>query len=194
MKQLRFSFIKGPSSITIMSSKAMLDLGLWHGPHEVDKTMNQDVTSQFKDQKVDFSSINCCDASEYLHIGMLDMLYWVMERNCISDFVESDEIEFVQAVLAEGFAKILLLSEKYPNADASSHPLLLGKLIGLFFSSDSKDHLRWIPLSLSIILILFISMADQSIFFHLTRLKQCLSVFFDHYPSLSANHKACVVI
>ncbi|XP_027178343.1 condensin complex subunit 3 isoform X1 [Coffea eugenioides] len=165
VKQLRFSFIKGPSSITIMSSKAMLDLGLWHGPHEVDKAMNQDVTSQFKDQKVDFSSINWCDASENLHIGMLDMLYWVMERNCISDFVESDEIEFVQAVLAEGFAKILLLSEKYPNADASSHPLLLGKLIGLFFSSDSKDHLR---------------------------LKQCLSVFFDHYPSLSANHKKCL--
>lgn len=24
----------------------------------------------------------------------------------------------------------------------------------------------------------------------LTRLKQCLSVFFEHYPSVSANHKA----
>lgn len=144
VKQLRCSVVKGPLSITIMACKAMLDLGLWHGPHEVDKAMNQDLTSQIKDHKVDFNSVNWCDTSEVLDMGMLDLLYAVTERICISESVESDEMEFVQAVLAEGFAKILLLSEKYPNTHASSHPLLLGKLISLYFSSESKEHQRWI--------------------------------------------------
>ncbi|KAL3525026.1 hypothetical protein ACH5RR_013398 [Cinchona calisaya] len=165
VKQLRSSYVKGPSSIMIMACKAMLDLGLWHGPHEVDNAMNQGLMSQPKDHKVDSSSVNWNDASEKLDIGMLDLLYAATESNFISESVESDEIEFVQAVLAEGFAKMLLLSEKYPNTDASSHPLLLGKLIDLYFSSESKEH---------------------------QRLKQCLSVFFEHYPSLSINHKKCL--
>ncbi|CAK9168302.1 unnamed protein product [Ilex paraguariensis] len=165
VKQLRLSFIKGPSPISIMACKALLDIGMWHGPQEVDKTMKQDLSSQLRDHTVAFCPVNLCDTKEDFNIELLDLLCAGFERHDWGESVEADENESVQAVLGEGFAKILLLSESYPSVPASSHPLLLAKLISLYFCSENKE---------------------------LRRLKQCLSVFFEHYPSLSLNHKKCL--
>ncbi|CAI9110253.1 OLC1v1010247C1 [Oldenlandia corymbosa var. corymbosa] len=161
VKQLRSSYVKGPLPITIMASMALLDLGLWHGPQKIDKAINQDLRSELKDNKNGFNSVNWCDLSGLLDHELLDLLYAGIEINGTGDFVESDEVESVQAVIAEGFAKILLLSEEYPDIHASAHSLL-AKVICLYFHSDNGE---------------------------LLRLKQCLSVFFEHYPSLSTNHK-----
>nr|POE90740.1 hypothetical protein CFP56_76061 [Quercus suber] len=103
------------------------------------------------------------DTGECLDVQTLDLLYAGIDRDEWFNSLASDENESVQAILGEGFAKILLLSENYPCIQSSLHPFLFAKLINLYFSNDRKD---------------------------LQRLKQCLSVFFEHYPSLSANHKA----
>ncbi|KAK6927824.1 Nuclear condensin complex subunit 3, C-terminal domain [Dillenia turbinata] len=94
-----------------------------------------------------YSSVILNNASEDLNIELLDLLF------------------AAQAVLGEGFAKILLLSEKYPSLSDSTQPLILSKLISLYFANETKD---------------------------LERLKQCLSVFFENYPTISANHKKCL--
>ncbi|TMW94956.1 hypothetical protein EJD97_009578 [Solanum chilense] len=165
VKQLRSSFVKGPSSITVMASKALIDLGLWHAPNIVDKAMNQDLSSQLRDHKINLSDIKFSIGSEDLEIELLDLLYAGLEKHNSGDSDDDDEHETVQTVLGEGFAKILLLSKKYPSIPTLSNPLLLAKLINLYFCSENKE---------------------------LERLKQCLSVFFEHYPSLSLNHKKCL--
>ncbi|KAA8547693.1 hypothetical protein F0562_004122 [Nyssa sinensis] len=165
VKQLRLSFVKGPSPISVMACKALVDLGMWYGPQEVDKSMGQDLSSHLRDHATVFHPVNLCDTNEDLNIELLDLLYAGFGRYDGGKSAEAFENESVQAVLGEGFAKILLLSENYPSIPASSHPLLLAKLISLYFSDKNKE---------------------------LQRLKQCLSVFFEHYPSLSANHKKCV--
>ncbi|KAK9272196.1 hypothetical protein L1049_002567 [Liquidambar formosana] len=165
IKQLRFSFVKSPPPISIVACKALVDLGMWHGPHEVDRAMGRELSSQFRDDKMAFSPVNFCETDGNLNIELLDLLYAGIDINDWGKSVDTDENESVQSVLGEGFAKILLLSEHYPSIPASLHPLLLAKLISLYFSNDTKD---------------------------MQRLKQCLSVFFEHYPSLSANHKKCL--
>ncbi|KAL0396425.1 UNVERIFIED_CONTAM: hypothetical protein Scaly_0090900 [Sesamum calycinum] len=110
VKQLRCSFVKGPPSITIMASKALLDLGIWHGPDEMDKAMKSNLSSQLHEHKMSASPVEFGHGNEDLDIELLDLLY----------------------------------------ADSN--------MIGVI----------------------------------LWRLKQCLSVFFEHYPSLSANHKKCL--
>ncbi|CAM8881089.1 unnamed protein product [Rhodiola kirilowii] len=105
VKQLRVSFVNGPLPISILASKALFDLGMWHNPHELDNAMGNDLTSQLDNANMSLTPINFNDRDEYSKIKLLDLLY-------------------------AGF--------------------------------DEKG-------------------------FH--RLKQCLSVFFEHYPSLSANHK-----
>ncbi|XP_037492105.1 condensin complex subunit 3 [Jatropha curcas] len=165
VKQLRLSFAKGPDPISIMACKALIDLGMWHGPQEVDKALGKEHMSQFQDSKKAFNPVNFSDADEDLDTELLDLLYAGLDRNDLEKSTDGDENETVQAILGEGFAKILLLSENYPSISTSLHPLLLAKLIILYFSNETKD---------------------------LQRLKQCLSVFFEHYPSLSANHKKCL--
>lgn len=152
VKQLRNSFANGPQSVMIMACRALLDLGLWHSPREVDKALNQDLTSQFCNSNIDLNSNNLFDVSEILDMELLDLLYAGMERHCYGEPTEADANDSVQAVIGEGFAKLLLLSVKYPNSDLSSHPFLLAKLISLYFSTDNRFQ-RCITLSLSAILV-----------------------------------------
>ncbi|KAJ0853990.1 putative armadillo-like helical, nuclear condensin complex subunit 3 domain-containing protein [Helianthus annuus] len=165
VKQLRLSFVKGPCLVSSMASKALMDLATWHGPQEVDKATNRNLSSQFKDHTKTIHPVDWSDTNEDLDIELIDLLYAGFDRSDFAQPVDADENESVHAVLAEGFAKILLLSENYPTVSVSSHPILLSKLISLYFSSRTSE---------------------------LQRLKQCLSVFFEHYPSLSLNHKNCI--
>ncbi|KAF5769329.1 putative armadillo-like helical, nuclear condensin complex subunit 3 domain-containing protein [Helianthus annuus] len=165
VKQLRLSFVKGPCLVSSMASKALMDLATWHGPLEVDKATNRNLSSQFKDHMKTIHPVDWSDTNEDLDIELIDLLYAGFGRSDFAQPVDADENESVHAVLAEGFAKILLLSENYPTVSVSSHPIRLSKLISLYFSSRTSE---------------------------LQRLKQCLSVFFEHYPSLSLNHKNCI--
>ncbi|KAL6337964.1 hypothetical protein AAG906_005933 [Vitis piasezkii] len=165
VKQLRFCFIKGPSSISIVACKALIDFGMWHGPQEVDRAMGLELSSLLHENKMTFSPVNLCDMNEDWNVELLDLLYAGLNVNDWIKSVDMDENESVQAILGEEFAKILLLSENYPSIPASLHPSFLSKLIILYFSNETKE---------------------------LQRLKQCLSVFFEHYRSLSADHKKCI--
>ncbi|XP_022772037.1 condensin complex subunit 3 [Durio zibethinus] len=165
IKQLRISYVKGPFAISTVACKALFDLGMWHGPEEVDRAMGLNILSPVQEENMPSSPINFFDSDGDLNIKLVDLLYAGFATNNWGRALENDDSESVQAVLGEGFAKILLLSEKYPSIPPSFHPLLLSKLISLYFSDESKD---------------------------LQRLKQCLSVFFEHYASLSANHKKCL--
>lgn len=139
VKQLRSSFLKGPSSITVMASKALIDLGLWHGPNIVDKAMNQDLLSQFHDHKINLSDIKFSIGSEDVEIELLDLLYAGLEKRNSGDSDDAGEHETVQTVLGEGFAKLLLLSKKYQNVPTLSNHLLLAKLISLYFCSENTE-------------------------------------------------------
>ncbi|KAH0982121.1 hypothetical protein GBA52_009298 [Prunus armeniaca] len=165
VKQLKVSFVKGPAPISIISCKALFDLGMWHNLREVDRVVGQDVLSQHQDYDITSSPLNFSDTDGISNIKLLDLLYAGLIKDDWDNSLASDENESVQGALGEGFAKVLLVSENYKSMPTSLHPLLLSKLITLYFSNESKD---------------------------LHRLKQCLSVFFEHYPSLSANHKKCI--
>ncbi|PPD67548.1 hypothetical protein GOBAR_DD35573 [Gossypium barbadense] len=165
IKQLRISYVKGPSPISTVACKALFDIGMWHGPQEVDRALGLNLLSQLEVDAMPSDPVNFSETDGASNIQLVDLLYAGFTTNNRARALENDENESVQAVLGEGFAKILLLSEKYPSIPASSHPLLLSKLISLYFSNESKD---------------------------LQRLKQCLSVFFEHYASLSENHKKCL--
>ncbi|KAA3476170.1 condensin complex subunit 3 [Gossypium australe] len=165
IKQLRISYVKGPSPISTVACKALFDIGMWHGPQEVDRALGLNLSSQLEVDAMPSDPVNFSETDGASNIKLVDLLYAGFTTNNRARALENDENESVQAVLGEGFAKILLLSEKYPSIPASSHPLLLSKLISLYFINESKD---------------------------LQRLKQCLSVFFEHYASLSENHKKCL--
>ncbi|XP_021808720.1 condensin complex subunit 3 isoform X2 [Prunus avium] len=165
VKQLKVSFVKGPAPMSIIACKALFDLGMWHNLQEVDRVVGQDILSQHQDYDITSSPLNFSDTDGISNIKLLDLLYAGLIKDDWDNSLASDENESVQGALGEGFAKVLLVSENYQSMPASLHPLLLSKLITLYFSNESKD---------------------------LHRLKQCLSVFFEHYPSLSANHKKCI--
>ncbi|GAB4855227.1 hypothetical protein Ancab_023852 [Ancistrocladus abbreviatus] len=162
VKQLRLSFVKGPSPISLLAGKALVDLLMWRGPPEVDRAVGHTFPSHDQDSRKDSAAVNLCDMDCDLNIGILDLLYAGLASDSWGKSAGTDEDESVQAVLGEGFAKVLLLSENYPSIHSSLHSLVLSKLISLYFSDDDEE---------------------------LQRLKQCLSVFFEHYPSLSADHK-----
>ncbi|ESW35371.1 hypothetical protein PHAVU_001G229600 [Phaseolus vulgaris] len=165
LKQLRISYIKGPHSISTEACKALIDLVMWHGPEEVDKVLKLNIPCQINSEKSTFCPVNFSDSEEDLDVETLDILYGGFENADWASPLPSNEDECVHAILGEGFAKILLLSDNYPSLPISLHPVLLSKLIYLYFSDVSE---------------------------HLHRLKQCLSVFFELYPCLSANHKRCL--
>ncbi|XP_057521686.1 uncharacterized protein LOC130801810 [Amaranthus tricolor] len=160
VKQLAFSFVKGPSSISLLAGKGLMDLLMWHDPQEVDKALGQEFFTQLDNGLHQTSDM--CNKIDGFNFGVLYLLYVGLERDFVDQTLDVEENESVQATLGEGFAKILLLSESYPSIPDSLHSLILVKLITLYFSRENIE----IP-----------------------RLKQCLSVFFEHYPSLSSNHK-----
>ncbi|EOA15333.1 hypothetical protein CARUB_v10004038mg [Capsella rubella] len=165
VRQLRAAFCRSPPPISIMACKALVDLGMWHSPTEVDKALGEDLLSQFEDESIDCAPIDLSNDEEDMNFKMLDLLYAGLESDDWRAFTESSEHESVKATVGEGFAKLLLLGEKYPSLPASFYPSVLGKLIALYFSEESKEQLRF---------------------------KQCLSVFFEHYASLSEKHKGYV--
>lgn len=196
VRQLRISFVKGTAAISKMACKGLVDLVMWHGPQEVDKALDQELVSHFKNGKLEFDPVIFSDYDDNLNYELLDLLYMGLDRNDWRETEEFDENESVHSVLGEGFAKILLLSEKYPSIPTSLHPLLLAKLIILYFSNETRDLQRW-----SFIHALFYDCYHDDGFVQIiinlfadtvTRLKQCLSVFFEHYPALSVSHKVRV--
>ncbi|KAG9444465.1 hypothetical protein H6P81_015805 [Aristolochia fimbriata] len=164
VKQLRLSYLNGPNPVRIMASKALLDLGMWHGPEVVDRAIGITLSSSH-DEKKSFTPLNLSEISEDPSIELLDLLYSGLDSDDFSEDPETDDHETVSTIIGEGFAKVLLLSESYSNISASLHPLILGRLIKLYFSNESKD---------------------------LHRLKQGLYVFFEHYAVLSEEHKKCI--
>ncbi|KAL6225844.1 hypothetical protein ACLB2K_004693 [Fragaria x ananassa] len=162
VKQLKLSFVKGPAPISILACKALFDLAMWHQPQEVDWTLGQNISSQLQDYEMYSCPLDISEMDGNSNPRLLDLLYAGLIKDDWDNSVASEDNESVQGALGEGFAKILLLSENYQTLPACLNPLLLSKLITLYFSNESKEF---------------------------QRLKQCLSVFFEHYPSLSANHK-----
>ncbi|XP_020270589.1 condensin complex subunit 3-like [Asparagus officinalis] len=165
VKQLRLSFINGAIPVSPMACKALIDLVTWHGPEEVDKAIGLDLQNSSGDEKNRFVPVNLTDSKDDLSIGVLDLLYSGFDREDCDATIEADDQESIRSILGEGFAKFLLLSDNYPTISSCLHPLILCKLVTLYFSDEANG---------------------------LQRLKQCLSVFFEHYPALSHNHKKCV--
>ncbi|KAI3964221.1 hypothetical protein MKW92_011255 [Papaver armeniacum] len=156
VKQLRISLINSPSpDRIIVASQALVDLGMWHGRQVVDQVMGSDVLSQAEDNKKSISLVYLSDAYKTLTSELLDLLISVLARDVTS---ETYDRESFQAVLGEGIGKILILSENYPSIPALLHHELLVKLIELYFGDETKE---------------------------LQRFKQCLSIFFEHYPALA---------
>ncbi|KAF8026871.1 hypothetical protein BT93_F3382 [Corymbia citriodora subsp. variegata] len=163
VKQLRLSLIKGPPPISREACRALVDLMMWHGPQEIDKALGNDDSTQFEIQKVDSLPTNGSDMEERVNSDVLSLLCGGFDRDDWAKVV-NDENESICAVLGEGFAKMLLLSDKYPSISKNSQASVLRRLICLYFSNERKD---------------------------LPRLRQCLSVFFDHYPALCVHNKLC---
>lgn len=141
VKQLRCSFVKGSSTIIIMASKALLDLAIWHGPDEIDKAMNCNLSSHIHDHEISSDPFKFGEGSEDLDIELLDLLCAGLEHDW-DDLEEVEENHSIQDVLGEGLAKILLLSNKFPGSHTSKHHLVLAKLIKLYFSSENEEFPR----------------------------------------------------
>ncbi|KAJ3699349.1 hypothetical protein LUZ61_003054 [Rhynchospora tenuis] len=158
VRQLYQSFIKGSPPVCAMACKALLDLVTWHGPNELNKAigLNSKVT------KTSFSLVDTSDYGEDACIDVLDLLYSGFARDKSELEIEDDVEESIVTVLGEGFAKILLLSDNCPSLPLELRPVILLKLITLYFSEESEE---------------------------LQRLRQCLSVFFEHFPALSCDNK-----
>lgn len=129
------SFVKGPSVVSAMGGKALIDLLMWHGPQEVEKAVSEEFLSELN-ETMSSDPVNS-GTNGVVDVKLLGLLCIGLERFSMSKSPETDESESVQAVLGEGFAKILLLSEKYPAIPASSHPLLFEKLMHLYFCSEA---------------------------------------------------------
>lgn len=143
VKQLRCSFVKGPSTVTIMASKALLDLAIWHGPDEMDKAMNCNLSSHLHDHESSSTPVGFVNGSDDLDIELLDLLCAGLDID-LDDLEEVEENQSIQDILGEGLAKILLLSNKFPGTHASKHHLIFAKLIKLYFTSEDEDFQRYV--------------------------------------------------
>ncbi|WOL13772.1 condensin complex subunit 3 isoform X1 [Canna indica] len=164
VSQLRLSFLNGATSVRVMASRSLIDLLTWHGPQEVDKAIGLDM-KESNNEKEGFSCVNFSNLNDDLSIRLLDILYCGLNSENYGEVSDANDNESIHSFLGEGFAKILLLSENYPSISTCLHPLILSRLIKLYFCDETKE---------------------------LQRLKQCLSIFFEHYPALSHIHKRCV--
>lgn len=142
VKQLRLSFINGPPPISREACKALIDLMMWHGPQEIDRALGDDHSTQFEIQKVDSLPMNGSDMEENVNTDVLDVLCGGLDRDDWAKIV-SDENESICAVLGEGFAKMLLLSDKYPSISKNSQASMLRRLICLYFSNETTDLPRY---------------------------------------------------
>lgn len=190
VKQLRLSFINGPDLVSAMACKALIDLVTWHGPQEIDRAIGIELPdpshekSQFT--RVDLSDMNDDD----LNIGVLDILFSGFHKDNWEFSFEGDNHDNVPTILGEGFAKILLLSENFPSIPSDLHTVILSQLIRLYLSEETKELERLVAhLSFVVSRHLLDAYSHMCIFWG-SRLKQCLSVFFEHYPALSDKHKA----
>lgn len=133
VKQLQRSLISGPSSVNVMACKALFDLAAWHGIHELDVSISLDQTN-ICGEKNSFISVDL-NASEDLPVGLLDLLHSVLDRNELAQGTELND-DTIEGTLGEGFAKLLLLSDRYPSLSPSLHHILLGRLIKIYFNSE----------------------------------------------------------
>ncbi|KAM0895550.1 hypothetical protein ACQ4PT_023797 [Festuca glaucescens] len=164
VKQLRLSFINGPDLVSAMASKALIDLLTWHGPQVLDQAIG--IEPDANDEKTQFAPVDISDLNDDdLNVGVLSILFSGFHKDDWEFSLEGDNHDNVPTILGEGFAKVLLLSENYASISSDLHPVILAQLVRLYFLEGTKE---------------------------LGRLKQCLSVFFLHYPSLSDKHKRCV--
>lgn len=162
--QLRSSFINGPDLVSAMASKALIDLVTWHGPQVLDQAIG--IEPDANNEKTQFAPVDISDLKDDdLNVGVLSILFAGFHKDDWEFSLEGDNHDNVPTILGEGFAKILLLSENYASISSDLHPVILAQLVRLYFLEGTKE---------------------------LGRLKQCLSVFFLHYPSLSDKHKRCV--
>ncbi|CAL9136566.1 unnamed protein product [Musa textilis] len=142
VSQLRQSFVDGATSVRIMASKSLIDLLTWHGPQEVDKAIGIDI-KQPNNEKEGLASINSSNLRDDESIGLLDLLYNGLNSDN-SEVGDAADDESVHSILGEGFAKILLLSENYPSISTCLSPLILHKLINLYFCDETKELQRCI--------------------------------------------------
>eukprot|EP00267_Zea_mays_P028709 XP_008658765.2 uncharacterized protein LOC100381508 isoform X4 [Zea mays] len=165
VKQLRLSFINGPDLVSAIACKALIDLVTWHGPQEIDRAIGIESPDPSY-EKSQFTQVDLSDMNDDdLNIGVLDILFSGFHKDHWEFDLEGDNHDNVPTILGEGFAKILLLSGNFASIPADLHTVILAKLIKLYFSEETKE---------------------------LERLKQCMSVFFQHYPALSDKHKSCI--
>ncbi|GLJ51847.1 hypothetical protein SUGI_1101390 [Cryptomeria japonica] len=166
VRQLRLSFCNGPSPVRVMAAKALFDLCMWHSPTVVDIAIGigpgLGCVSQPHGVETDGAGEVIDDGDSGLII--LNLLLSGLDRDDWDEHGDLGDIETTYGILAEGFAKFLLQSKMYPDL-SSMQPTILTKLICMYFSEDTKE---------------------------LHRLRQCLSVFFDQYPALAAEHKKCI--
>lgn len=153
VKQLRLSFIKGPPPISREACRALVDLMMWHGPQEIDKAQGNDHSTQFENQKVDSLPTNGSDMEESVNTDVLNLLCGGFDRDDWAKAV-NDENESICAVLGEGFAKMLLLSDKYPSISKNSQASVLRRLICLYFSNETKELPRYTGFSLIIFIVI----------------------------------------
>ncbi|MCO5614540.1 hypothetical protein L7F22_068823 [Adiantum nelumboides] len=77
---------------------------------------------------------------------------------------EAGEGETLQGILAEGFAKVLLQSKVFSD-NIPLQQAVFTKMLRLYFNEQTRSA---------------------------PRLRQCLAVFFETYPSVSLQHKSCI--
>ncbi|MQM06416.1 hypothetical protein Taro_039241, partial [Colocasia esculenta] len=141
VKQLRLSFINGQPPVRIMAGRALIDLATWHGPQELDRAIG--LHTPLSNDKNRFTSVDLSNGNDDLSVGLLDLLFSALESDEWSESSEVDDLETVHGILGEGFAKILLLSQNYPSVSTCLHPLILGKLVRLYFCSEAKELERY---------------------------------------------------
>ncbi|KAG2605120.1 hypothetical protein PVAP13_4NG116800 [Panicum virgatum] len=164
VKQLRVSFINGPDLVSAMACKSLIDLVTWHGPQEIDQAIGIELPDPSY-KKSQFTQVDLSEMNDDdLNINVLDILFSGFHKDDWEFSLEGDNHDNVPTILGEGFAKILL-SENFPSIPSDLHTVILSQLIRLYFSEETKE---------------------------LERLKQCLSVFFQHYPALSDKHKSSI--
>jgi condensin complex subunit 3 len=140
VRQLYQSFIKGSPPVSVMACKALLDLVTWHGPDELNKAVGLDSDGA----KTSFNPVHASDWGEDACIDVLDLLYSGFDRDESGLEFDDDPEGSMVAVLGEGFAKLLLLSDKYPSISVDLYSVILSKLITLYFSDESGEIQRYV--------------------------------------------------